>query len=60
MVLISLNNLYRYPRRKIDIMRKKLIGIHCSTIMIEELAETKHKREKFFPLLKEVIEGRRV
>ena len=36
-------------------MRKKLIGIHCSTIMIEELDETRHKKEKFFLSLVQVI-----
>jgi len=31
-----------YPMKKIDIVRKKLIGMHCSLILMEEIEESRH------------------
>lgn len=32
-----------YPRKKIEIVHKKLIGVHCSLILLEEFEESKHQ-----------------
>lgn len=33
-----------YPMKKIDIVRKKLIGMHCSLILMEEIEESRHQK----------------
>ena len=38
-------------------MRKKLIGIHNSEIMIEELEDTKHRKEVYYPMIRQAILG---
>lgn len=44
--------------KKIQIMRKKLIGIRSTDIMWTEINECReHKKQKYFKVLKEVIYG---
>ena len=44
-----------YPLKKIEIMRKKLQGVHSSLIMIEELEETRHKEATYINVIKNAI-----
>ena len=46
-----------YPRRKIDIVEKKLRGYKCTDILIEELKDTRHWKENYIEKLKDVVSG---
>lgn len=47
-----------YPLKKIDILRKKLIGVNSMMILIEELDDTQHYQRKYYKRLREAILGK--
>ncbi|CAD8069351.1 unnamed protein product [Paramecium sonneborni] len=46
-----------YPRKKIDIVHKKLIGVHCSLILLEEFDESRHQSARYADNLRKAIQG---
>ena len=46
-----------YPKKKIEIVRKKLMGEKSSKIMLEELTDTRHLRSQHYNMIKEAVAG---
>jgi len=46
-----------YSRKKIEIVLKKLIGVHCSLILLEEFDDSRHCNAKYAETIKKAISG---
>jgi DNA-dependent protein kinase catalytic subunit len=46
-----------YPRKKIDIVEKKLNGYKCTELLVEELQDTKHGRADYVGVLHDTVRG---
>lgn len=47
-----------YPKKKIDVVKKKLLGYKSTIIMIEELEDApRHRRETYLVNIKRVVDG---
>lgn len=54
---VSMEQLAFYPKKKIEIVKNKLTGIHPSKIMAKELQDSKHKQKVYFTRLLYAIQG---
>lgn len=45
---VSMEQLAFYPKKKIEIVKNKLTGIHPSKILEKELLDSKHKSKQYF------------
>lgn len=46
-----------YPRKKLQVVRKKLLGFKSTQIMLGELEDSKHLKSSYGFKLKQIIEG---
>ena len=56
-MVVSMEQLAFYPKKKIEIVKNKLTGIHPSIILEKELRDSKHKQKQYFRRLLQAIKG---
>jgi len=53
----AMEQLAFYPKKKIEIVKNKLTGIHPSKILAKELRDSKHSQKVYFKRLLYAIQG---